>query len=221
MKFSEIANRLTGISTPLVGVSWQPTDLEVSAARRVIAFLEDRRVLYAPKGMEVASHCVHSVRDIRRFLIGELGKLEPGSEFACGPCEPPARRSWSGSGRMAGKRSCTPTNTVTGRAGRFTAPWVKCAGPSAFMWRRSPPSSSWTLRTGWPKSCPPGRIPIRTMTTAILPVPPAGNEQLIARSKARRLRRRVEGDTSAQTGAVRILDEPARLPASSSAVSAI
>ena len=30
MKFSEIANRLTGISTPLVGVSWQPTDLEVS-----------------------------------------------------------------------------------------------------------------------------------------------------------------------------------------------
>ena len=34
VKFSEIANRLTGISTPLVGVSWQPTDLEVSAARR-------------------------------------------------------------------------------------------------------------------------------------------------------------------------------------------
>jgi hypothetical protein len=58
MKFSEIANRLTGISTPLVGVSWQPTDLEVSAARRVIAFLEDRRVLYAPEEMEVASHCV-------------------------------------------------------------------------------------------------------------------------------------------------------------------
>jgi RHS repeat-associated protein len=56
VKFSEIANRLTGISTPLVGVLWQPT--EVSAARRVIAFLEDRRVLYAPEEMEVASHCV-------------------------------------------------------------------------------------------------------------------------------------------------------------------
>jgi hypothetical protein len=66
MKFSEIANRLTGISTPLVGVSWQPTDLEVSAARRVIAFLEDRRVLYAPEEMEVASHCVDSVLEIRR-----------------------------------------------------------------------------------------------------------------------------------------------------------
>jgi uncharacterized protein DUF6650 len=53
VKFSEIANRLTGISTPLGGVSWQSSDLEVSAARRVIAFLEDRRVLYAPDELEV------------------------------------------------------------------------------------------------------------------------------------------------------------------------
>ena len=82
MKFSEIANRLTGISTPLVGVSWQPTDLEVSAARRVIAFLEDRRVLYAPEEMEMPEHCVRSVLEIRHFLSGELGKLETKSEFA-------------------------------------------------------------------------------------------------------------------------------------------
>ena len=82
MKFSEIANRLTGISTPLGGVSWQATELEVSAARRVVSFLEDRRVLYAPDEMEVPSHCVHSVMDIRRFLSSELGKLDAGSEFA-------------------------------------------------------------------------------------------------------------------------------------------
>ena len=82
MKFSEIASRLTGISTPLGGVSWQATELEVSVARRVVSFLEDRRVLYAPDEMEVPSHCVHSVMDIRRFLSGELGKLHDGSEFA-------------------------------------------------------------------------------------------------------------------------------------------
>ena len=82
MKFSEIANRLTGISTPLGGVSWQATELEVSAARRVVSFLEDRRVLYAPDEMEVPAHCVHSVMDIRRFLTGELGRLDAGSEFA-------------------------------------------------------------------------------------------------------------------------------------------
>jgi hypothetical protein len=81
VKFSEIANQLTGISTPLVGVLWQPTDLEVSAARRVIAFLEDRRVLYAPEEMEVASHCVGSAMEVRRFLSGELGKLDSKSEF--------------------------------------------------------------------------------------------------------------------------------------------
>jgi hypothetical protein len=82
MKFLEIANRLTGISTPMGGASWQPIEMEVSAARRVITFLEDRRVLYAPDELEVPEHCVHSVLEIRHFLSGELGKLGAGSEFA-------------------------------------------------------------------------------------------------------------------------------------------
>ena len=61
MKFSEIANRLTGISTPFGGASWQPAELGIAGARRVIAFLEDRRVLYDPCEMEVPDHCVRSV----------------------------------------------------------------------------------------------------------------------------------------------------------------
>lgn len=73
---------MTGISTPLGGMSWQPTEPEVAVARRVIAHLEDRRVLYAPDELEVPSHCVHSVLDIRRFLSNELGKLDTASEFA-------------------------------------------------------------------------------------------------------------------------------------------
>jgi hypothetical protein len=81
LKFSEIANRLTGISTPLGGVSWQTTELDASAARRVVAFLEDRRVLYAPDELEMPSHCVHSVLEIRHLLSAELGKLDSGSEF--------------------------------------------------------------------------------------------------------------------------------------------
>lgn len=82
MKFSEIANRLTGISTPVGGVSWQPAELEIAGARRVVAFLEDRRVLYEPCEMEVPDHCVRSVLDIRHHLSDELGKLEGGSELA-------------------------------------------------------------------------------------------------------------------------------------------
>ncbi len=81
MKFSEIANRLTGISTPLGGVSWQASELEASAAHRIIAFLEDHRVLYTPDELEVPEHCVHSVMDIRRFLTVELGKLDSCSEL--------------------------------------------------------------------------------------------------------------------------------------------
>ena len=82
MKFAEIANRLTGISTPFGGASWQPAEMEITAARRVIALLEDRRVLYEPNELEVPSHCVHSVIEIRHHLSNELGKLDSGSELA-------------------------------------------------------------------------------------------------------------------------------------------
>jgi Family of unknown function (DUF6650) len=82
LKFSEIASRITGISTPIIGVSWQPAKPEVVAARRVTAFLEDRRVLYAPNELELPSHCVESVLQIRRFLTSEIGKLDGKSELA-------------------------------------------------------------------------------------------------------------------------------------------
>ena len=49
--------------------------MEIAAARWVIAFLEDRRVLYAPEEMEVPSHCVQSVIEIRHHLSDVLGKL--------------------------------------------------------------------------------------------------------------------------------------------------
>jgi len=84
MRFSEIANRLTGISTPIGGLSWQPAELELSAARRVVTFLEDRTVLYSPSELEVPSHCVDSVLQIRRFLTSEIGKLGTKSELAAG-----------------------------------------------------------------------------------------------------------------------------------------
>ncbi len=41
----------------------------------MIAFLEDRRVLYVPDELEVPSHCVQSVIEIRRCLTEELFRL--------------------------------------------------------------------------------------------------------------------------------------------------
>lgn len=65
MKFSEIANRLTGISTPFGGAPWQPPEMEIATARRIIVFLEDRRVLYAPEEMEATSICRQKVTGLR------------------------------------------------------------------------------------------------------------------------------------------------------------
>lgn len=81
MKFQEIVNRLTGISIPVFGISWNPPKLQVSVARRVITFLEDRRVLYVPSQMEMPDYCIRSVLEIRQFLTEELANLESSTEL--------------------------------------------------------------------------------------------------------------------------------------------
>lgn len=48
----------------------------------MIALLEHRRVLYESNEMEVPSHCVHSLIEIRHRLSDDLGKLDGGSELA-------------------------------------------------------------------------------------------------------------------------------------------
>lgn len=82
MKFREIAARLTGFSTPIFGVSWNPTDSQVAIARRVITHLEDRRVLYDHTEVEMPGHCVQSVLAIRQFLTTELGNLASDGQLA-------------------------------------------------------------------------------------------------------------------------------------------
>jgi len=75
LTFKEIASRLTGFSIPIFGISWQPDESDVKIAKRVINFLEDRRVLYSPYDLEVPRHCVSSILEIREMLTGEIGRL--------------------------------------------------------------------------------------------------------------------------------------------------
>lgn len=81
MDFKKILSRLTGISVPVFGVSWNPSEREVQKARRVVTQLEDRRVLYNPSELEVPEHCVQSIIDIRRMLSAELESLDAAGEL--------------------------------------------------------------------------------------------------------------------------------------------
>jgi hypothetical protein len=82
VNFKEIANRLTGFSTPIFGVSWNPPKLESEAAQRLVTELEDKRVLFNPSEVEVPHHCVESIVQLRRVLTDELKGLDRESNLA-------------------------------------------------------------------------------------------------------------------------------------------
>ena len=82
MKLKEIAARLTGFGAFGFSANWNPPEAQSIVAKRVIASLEDKRVLYAPESMEVAGHCIESVLGIREMLTRELGGLPPDAELA-------------------------------------------------------------------------------------------------------------------------------------------
>lgn len=76
MKFNEVIKRITGLSTPVFGISWNPEGTDRDRAKSIVAFLEDRRVLYNPTEMEVPHRCVQSILEIRGFLTEQIGRIE-------------------------------------------------------------------------------------------------------------------------------------------------
>ena len=83
--FMQLLGRLTGISTPIFGVSWNPPESDKVVAERVITFLEDRRVLL-PYALLInyfghPNNIIHSISGIRSYLTSELQKLDRSSEL--------------------------------------------------------------------------------------------------------------------------------------------
>lgn len=82
--FADIARRITGITTPVFGVNWEPPESKRDVVRRLVAFLEDRRALYAPYDMEHGPWVERSVLEMRGELTNVL-KDCPEDENITGP----------------------------------------------------------------------------------------------------------------------------------------
>jgi Family of unknown function (DUF6650) len=75
-KFLRIANRLTGISTPVFGASWKPPELDVDVANELVTFLEDRRMLTVPYAWENSQYVIESVMQTRAELTKTLSRVD-------------------------------------------------------------------------------------------------------------------------------------------------
>ena len=82
--FKEIASRITGISIPVFGLSWNPPESEREIVRETFIFLEDRRALYNDYAHELDHEVSESVLAIRAELTAGLKRLSEGSEAV--PC---------------------------------------------------------------------------------------------------------------------------------------
>ena len=80
--FKKIALSLTGISTPVFGISWNPPELEREIARKLLVFLEDRRALYNPSDIEMPIYVDRSIIEIRHELTEILKTLDEKSEIS-------------------------------------------------------------------------------------------------------------------------------------------
>lgn len=82
--FKKLINRVNGISTPVFGVSWNPSQSDREKARQLIIYLEDKRALYYPFEMEIPFHVNESILEIRSHLTSALQDLDKDSYLV--PC---------------------------------------------------------------------------------------------------------------------------------------
>jgi hypothetical protein len=71
----ELATRLTGISTPIGGMSWKPPVDERDKARRLLVYLAGQRALHYPYNKEIGAFVVQSVLDTRERITRDLKAL--------------------------------------------------------------------------------------------------------------------------------------------------
>jgi hypothetical protein len=82
IEYKKFAKSLTGFSTPIFGLSWTPPESDREIVRRLITFLEDRRVLYNPYDIEDFGFVDQSLLEIRKELTGLLQSIGENPEIS-------------------------------------------------------------------------------------------------------------------------------------------
>ncbi|HKA52413.1 MAG TPA: DUF6650 family protein [Candidatus Binatia bacterium] len=80
LSFKEIASRITGVSLPIFGVSWNPPESERKIVRGLLLVLEDRRALFNDYAFEIEHEVSQSVLQIRSEITTTLQRLPEDSE---------------------------------------------------------------------------------------------------------------------------------------------
>lgn len=78
MKTKKVLKHIKGFSIPIIGggLSWDISKTEREVIRKLILFLEDRRVLYNPFALEDPRHAIMSIIEIRKYLTDTLKDLD-------------------------------------------------------------------------------------------------------------------------------------------------
>lgn len=81
LSFKELSQRITGISSPIFGVSWTPPANERKIVRDIITYLEDKRSLYYDYYREYSPWVFDSIIAGRRELTKALQKAPENAEM--------------------------------------------------------------------------------------------------------------------------------------------
>lgn len=73
--WEQIASRITGISFPIFGVSWNPPVLERTVAERAITYLETRGLLYTEFQWENPDRCYEDADVMRAGVTSHMLEL--------------------------------------------------------------------------------------------------------------------------------------------------
>ena len=64
--------KITGVSSPVGGISWTYSESEEEKFRKLLCYLESKRLIVNPIEMELPDQCIQSAVEIKQFIVKML-----------------------------------------------------------------------------------------------------------------------------------------------------